>query len=552
MKIRAKILVIVIPLLTVAIVLVGGASYFLAAAQVSRLAVGSLNFKTEEVVSYAEGQWNLLVESGLVGNDAMENAAKEAVESFSRGILRSSTETIFALDEAGTICMLAGATFVSADDAENLLIATETEKNGFLFARVNGVERAAYTMPFAPLGWQIFVTEERRVFYGAVEQIFRTSAVILVGTIIVGVILLLFMARYITMPIESVVATMKRIIKSNNLAETVPIYYNDEMGQLSHTLNIMLQNLDKAYKQIKNYAFDAAVAQKREHKIRTVFQLYVPADVIDEVCVNPDQMLVGTNRETAILFSDIRSFTTISEKMQPDELVNSLNRYFKTMVDIIMDRDGIVDKYIGDAIMAVFGTPVAHDNDALKAVEAGLEMSEALAGFNKSQRERGAPEFHIGIGINYGVVTVGNIGCERKMNYTVIGDSVNLASRLEGLTKIYKEPLLFSESAYEQIKGLILCRTIDHVAVKGKTLGVPIRTTRKNISPVERDAWHFHENAVQLYYARKFKEALAVFEKVHSMIPHDLPSERYIERCRRYIQTPPPPDWDGVEIIHEK
>jgi class 3 adenylate cyclase len=332
----------------------------------------------------------------------------------------------------------------------------------------------------------------------------------------------------------------------------VPIFYKDEVGRLSNTFNTMLKNLSFAYNQIKNYAFDAAVAQIKERKIRNVFQLYVPANVIDEVFVNPEKMLVGDNRETAILFSDIRSFTTISEKMRPDDLVNSLNRYFKTMVDIIMDRDGIVDKYIGDAIMAIFGAPIVHENDALSAVLAGLEMSDALAGFNEEQTKRGAPEFRIGIGINYGVVTVGNIGCERKMNYTVIGDSVNLASRLEGLTKMYKEPLLFAESVHEHIKDVMPCRTIDHVAVKGKTQGVPILTTRKKLSPVEKEAWTFHENAVQLYYERHFDKALALFQKVYAMLPSDLPSERYIERCRRYIKNPPPPEWDGVEIMHEK
>ncbi|MDR1219910.1 MAG: HAMP domain-containing protein [Treponema sp.] len=552
MKIRVKILFIVVPLLTVAIAMVGGASYLLAAAAVNNIAVGSLQFKTEEVISYAEGQWNILVDNNMVGNLSMESVAQEAVGNFSRGILRSPTEAIFALDEDAQIAIMAGGLTVSPEEAAALFANVRVEKNGFLFTRINGVERAAYTMPFAPFNWQVFVTEERSQFYGPVEQIFRTSAAILIGVLAAGVLLLFIMARYITMPIENVVSSMRRIIEENTLAETVPVYYKDEIGHLSHTFNIMLQNLDVAYKQIKNYAFDAAIAQRREWKIRNVFQLYVPADVIDEIFVNPEKMLIGTNRETAILFSDIRSFTTISEKMQPDDLVNSLNRYFKTMVNIIMDRDGIVDKYIGDAIMAIFGAPVARENDALSSVLAGLEMSEALTEFNMSQTKLGAPEFHIGIGVNYGVVTVGNIGCERKMNYTVIGDSVNLASRLEGLTKMYKEPILFSESVYEKIQGIIPCRTIDRVAVKGKTLGALILTARRRITPVEQKAWKLHEHAVQLYYERNFGKSLAVFEEVRALLPNDLASDRYIDRCKRYIKEPPPEHWDGVEIMREK
>ncbi|MDR2793437.1 MAG: HAMP domain-containing protein [Treponema sp.] len=552
MKIRAKILFIVVPLLMLAVTMVGGVSYLLAVNAVNKLAVGSLNFKAEEVISYAEGQWNLVVDNNMVGNLLMEAAAKDAVENFAYGILRSSTEAIFALDEGANTDMTAGNIVVSPEEAVALIESTQIEQERFFFMRIGGIERVVYTMPFSPFGWQVFVTEERGQFYGPVEQIFRTSAFILIGTLIIGVLFLLMMSGYITMPIENVVSVMKRIIEENDLAKTVPIYYKDEVGQLSYTFNTMLKNLDIAYKEIKNYAFDAAVARRSERKIRNVFQLYVPANVIDEIFDNPERMLIGTNREIAILFSDIRSFTTISEKMRPDELVNSLNRYFNIMVNIIMDRDGIVDKYIGDAIMAIFGAVVEHENDALSSVLAGIEMSEALNEFNKMQIQAGAPEFRIGIGINYGIVTVGNIGCERKMNYTVIGDSVNLASRLEGLTKMYKEPLLFSESIYEKIKGEIPCRTIDRVAVKGKTLGVPILTARRKITPAEQEAWQFHEDAVALYYERQFKESLAVFEKVRMLLPNDLASDRYIERCRRYIHEPPPGNWDGVEIMHEK
>jgi class 3 adenylate cyclase/HAMP domain-containing protein len=552
MKIRAKILFIVVPLLTLAVIMVGGVSYFLAATAVNNLAVRSLNFKTEEVISYAEGQWNLLVDNNMIGNPSMETVAKIAVENFSRGVLRSPTEVIFALDENANIDMMAGNTTVLPEEAVVLIDSTQIDQEGFFFTRINGFERVVYTMPFRPFGWQIFVTEERSQFYGTVEQIFRTSGFILIGTLITGVLFLFMMANYITAPVESVVSAMKHIIKENDFTKSVPIYYKDEIGELSYTFNIMLQNLDVAYKQIKNYAFDAAVAQRREQKIRNVFQLYVPATVIDEIFVNPENMLIGANREIAILFSDIRNFTTISEKLLPEDMVNSLNRYFNIMVNIIMERDGIVDKYIGDAIMAIFGALVVHENDALSSVLAGIEMSEVLNEFNKAQREVKGPEFHIGIGINYGIVTVGNIGCERKMNYTVIGDSVNLASRLEGLTKMYKEPILFSESVYEKIKDDIPCRTIDHVAVKGKTVGVPILTARKEIMPVEQEAWKFHEYAVKLYYGRQFKESLEVFEKVSELLPNDLASARYIERCGRYIKAPPPKNWDGVEIMHEK
>jgi class 3 adenylate cyclase/HAMP domain-containing protein len=405
---------------------------------------------------------------------------------------------------------------------------------------------------FKPFGWIVFVTEEKGVFYGDVESIFQTTVVILAVACALAVLLLFLLARHLTKPLEDVSQAMRRIISSNDLSEHVPVEYNDEIGQLSHTFNLMLGELDKAYKSIKRFAFDAAVAQKKETKIRNIFQLYVPKDVIEEYFQNPESMLVGNNRPVSILFSDIRSFTTISEKMEPDDLVNSLNRYFALMVDTLMERGGFVDKYIGDAIMAIFGAPTKHEDDALRSVLAGLEMTESLEVFNLGQRERGKPEFRIGVGINYGVVTVGNIGCDKKMNYTVIGDPVNLASRLEGATKMYHQPLLLSQAVCDRVKGHVLCRQVDRIAVKGKSEGVNVYTARSMLGPEESKAWGLHAKAVDIYYKRDFSAAAELFREVHELLPDDYPASIYLERAKDYERTPPPSDWDGVEVLTEK
>jgi hypothetical protein len=202
--------------------------------------------------------------------------------------------------------------------------------------------------------------------------------------------------------------------------------------------------------------------------------------------------------------------------------------------------------------MAIFGAPVSHTNDALSSVLAGLEMMERLRDFNESQKGYGAPEFHIGVGINYGIVTVGNIGCDKKMNYTVIGDSVNLASRLEGLTKKYQESVLFSEGVYTKITQDLPCRVIDRVAVKGKTQGVPIFTSRLRLSDEEKVAWKYHEEAAFWYYQRDFEKALTGFQRVLTLLSQDPAALRFQERCYRYIAAPPPEDWDGVEVMTEK
>ncbi|HKK49325.1 MAG TPA: adenylate/guanylate cyclase domain-containing protein, partial [Alkalispirochaeta sp.] len=309
---------------------------------------------------------------------------------------------------------------------------------------------------------------------------------------------------------------------------------------------------DRAYQQIKTYAYQAVLAQKKESKIRNIFQKYVPQQLIDRFFENPDSMLVGENREMAILFSDIRSFTSISESMSPDDLVNSLNSYFSVMVDLIMNRNGIIDKYIGDAIMAFFGAPVHYEDDALQAVMAGIEMTEQVTVFNKAQVEAGKPEFRIGVGINYGEVTVGNIGTEKKMDYTVIGDMVNLASRLEGLTKPYQQDLIIAESLFPYVNGQLPWRLLDSVAVKGKKTGVKIYTAARRVNKVEERAWDLHNRAMDAYYGRDFAGAIEGFEQVIRLLSGDASAEMLKERCQRYLSAPPPPDWDGVEVLTSK
>jgi class 3 adenylate cyclase len=268
-------------------------------------------------------------------------------------------------------------------------------------------------------------------------------------------------------------------------------------------------------------------------------------------------MLVGDNRDLSILFSDIRSFTTISEGMSPDDLVNSLNRYFSGQVDIIYNRNGIVDKYIGDAIMAFWGAPDSHKDDALQSVLSGLEMVEAVGKFNENQRRLGKCEFQIGIGLNYGEVTVGNIGSERKMDYTVIGDAVNLASRMEGLTKTYHSDILISESLFEELRKTspssgLNYRLLDTVAVKGKTKGVRIFTVKKKLTAEEAKAWPIHNQGMKFYYHRTFNEAAQKFKEVLSILPNDFNAENLLRRCNDYAVNPPPENWDGVEIMKSK
>ena len=518
----------------------------------TRIAIESLGFKAEELHKYAENQWNLLATNDLSDRPEYVEVAKKAVGSYANSIIRSETELIFAIDDAANIVMTTREAQLAVDEKLILKDLYKKSETGWIELRADGRARVGNGFNFAPFGWYILVTEDESGFYREVTQIQRQSAIILSGSLFLSVVLLLLFSGYLTRPLRRVVGAMRHIITDNDMTSRVAVEFQDEIGELAHTFNIMINQLEKAYGQIKEFAFQAVLAQKNEHKVRNIFQKYVPKDVIDTLFLNPEQMLVGDNRVLAIMFTDIRSFTTISEGFMPDELVKSLNQYFGVLVDIIMKHDGIVDKYIGDAIMAFFGAPVKHDNDAEQAILAALEMREAISKFNEDHKLIGKPEFRTGIGVNYGVVTVGNIGSEKKMDYTIIGDMVNLGSRLEGLDKVYAQGLIFSESVYRKVKDSVPCRMLDKVVVKGKTQGEKIFTARTKLSEQEKKAWSYHHAGLKQYYRRDFKKAWQYFQATQKLLPGDRVSELYVERCGIYAKTPPAPDWDGQEIITEK
>lgn len=211
--------------------------------------------------------------------------------------------------------------------------------------------------------------------------------------------------------------------------------------------------------------------EKEKKKVKGAFQYYVTASVMEEILKHPDKLkLGGDEKELSVLFSDIRGFTSISEKIPPEALVGLLNEYFTAMTDIVFKYEGYLDKYIGDAIMAVYGAPVEQEDHTLKACLTAIEMMEMLRYLQKKWESEGLPRIDIGIGINTGKMIVGNMGSKRRFNYTAVGDNVNLASRLEGLTKDYGAPIVISETVYEKVKGKLQCRELGSVKVKGKEI----------------------------------------------------------------------------------
>jgi class 3 adenylate cyclase len=557
MKIRLKMILVVLPLIIVPLFLAQAASYFKAVTGTTRLARQLLGFKLGELEKFANNQWSLLVENNYAGKKDMVDAAKKSVEQYGQSILLSDTEIIFALDNEGNLVMATSGLGLLAGEKVPLLKMLAAEKQGLQTAEIGGDKRIFQSFYFTPFNWHILISEKEDVFFKDAKSIAVQTVISLAASAGLAVFLLILIARRLTNPLGRVAKGMEKIIESADFSSRVEAEYNDETGMLANTFNRMTEELDRAYSQIKRYAFDAVLAGKKEERIRHIFQKYVPNDVIERFFASPEKMLVGENRRLSILFSDIRSLTTISEGMNPGELVSSLNRYFSGQVDIIYNRNGIVDKYIGDAIMAFWGAPDKHEDDALQSVLSGLDMIEAVQKFNVNQKRLGKCEFKIGIGLNYGEVTVGNIGSERKMDYTVIGDAVNLASRMEGLTKTYHSEILISETLFEELRtsspnsGLAY-RLLDTVAVKGKTKGVRIFTVKKALSPAEQKAWPIHNQGMKLYYNRSFKEAADKFKEALNFLPGDFNAESLYNRCVDYASNPPPGNWNGVEIMKTK
>jgi class 3 adenylate cyclase/HAMP domain-containing protein len=551
-NIRAKIIFVVLPVLVTALVATGTISSFSARAGMTRIAMDFLSFKGEEIENYATSQWSLLVSNGYQDQPNYVAVSKEAVQSYAATIIKSPTEKIFALDPEGNPVISTSPVNFSIRESARLYTNLQERKTGWITFSENGLPRVGHAFFFEPFSWYVVVSEDQEVFSREAAEIVVRTAMVLGLSILISIAMLFMFTGFLTRPLRNVVSAMKNIIRTNDLSQRVPVMYRDEIGTLAHTFNLMTGELEKAYDQIKSFAYKAVLAEKNEHKVRNIFQKYVPKNVIDSFFVNPEKMLLGDNRVVAILFSDIRSFTTISEGFMPDELVAALNRYFAIMVDIIMNRGGIIDKYIGDAIMAFYGAPVKRDDDALQALMSALDMQEALDIFNAEQTAAGKPAFKTGIGINYGVVTVGNIGSERKMDYTIIGDMVNLGSRLEGLTKPYQQGVIFSESVYRKVKDKIPCRMVDKVVVKGKTKGENIYTAKKGLSAEEVKAWKFHHAGLALYYRRKFREAKRYFSAADKYLGKDFLAEMYLKRCDQYISAPPPAEWSGVEVLTSK
>ena len=298
------------------------------------------------------------------------------------------------------------------------------------------------------------------------------------------------------------------------------------------------------------------IESRKRAFIHDAFSHYLAPKVVENLAAHPEALqLGGEERHMTAFFSDIAAFSSFSENLAPHELVHFLNLYLTAMSDIILERGGTIDKYEGDAIIAFFGAPLTMPDHATQCVLAALEQQKALITLRHKWAEDGYPEIHIRIGINDGPMVVGNMGTDTHMNYTMMGDNVNLASRLEGVCKVYRVPILMSKDTYLQVREDVAASFVDRVKVVGRDQPVDLYqplAPRNEITEDDLIPYRTYERAWSLMNQRLFAEAGKIFDELVKAHPENGLFEVMHARNKGYIKTPPAPSWNGVTALKSK
>ena len=301
------------------------------------------------------------------------------------------------------------------------------------------------------------------------------------------------------------------------------------------------------------YGFFSEARSRR--LITGLFGTYVPKELVDEMSKNPGEYsMKGESREMTVLFSDVRDFTSISEGLTPEGLKDLMNTYLTAMTEHVQRQRGTIDKYIGDAIMAFWGAPLPDADHAKHALQTAIAMQKGLRDLDVPFAKRGWPELHIGVGLNCGMMSVGDMGSKFRRSYTVMGDAVNLASRLEGLTKEYGVGILVTENIVKKVPEYLF-REVDKVRVKGKLHGVaifePVGPQSEAGEETVKEVDRFHR-ALEAYRAQRWDEAENLMKNLAYASPKTKLYKLYLERIAHFRRSPPPADWDGVFVFTTK
>jgi len=298
-------------------------------------------------------------------------------------------------------------------------------------------------------------------------------------------------------------------------------------------------------------AYGFLFEERSRRRLKDMFGQYVPPELVEELAADPDSAasMAGERREMTVLFADIRGFTAISETLSAAALKDLLNRFFTPMTRVIFEHRGTIDKYVGDMVMAFWGAPLADPEHARHAVAAALAMRNEAERLRADFRAEGLPDVDIGIGLNSGAMNVGNMGSDYRRSYTVLGDAVNLGSRLEGLTRFYGAGIVVGEETRAGQEDAFLFRRLDRVRVKGRseplTIHEPLCGREAATAALEEEV-AAHERALDAYFARDWETARAAFAELADAHPGDGVYRLFLERMAETDAAALPADWDGV------
>lgn len=431
------------------------------------------------------------------------------------------------------------------DDTNNPLVTQayhifkEKQQKAFEM-KANGEE---YIVRFIHFGqefqkdWWIAFVAPKSDFTAQADQMRLTMVIFSLLILLFSALLIYVIAKHIAKPIENVARELQAIE-----------HFNIESSKPIQSVFFEIEMMNQALSAMKRSLKD--------------FSRFVPKAVVRKLIESGEGAeLGGRKMYISILFTDVKGFSTISEKLTSEKIALHISEYFDELTQIIIEEGGTVDKYIGDSIMAFWGAPVESNDHPIHACRATVRCIKKLEELNKTWLLDGKPPLPTRFGIHTGDAIVGNVGSKDRLNYSAFGDSVNTASRLEGTNKFYQTTAIVSHDTYKQVRNDFICRPLDIVAVYGKTQGVKIYELMdmRNGSGSETVEHEELERIAQLtteafglYLEREFEAALKVYETLRKIAPEDHIADLYIQRCKEYIKSPPPDDWRGIYVMTTK
>lgn len=387
--------------------------------------------------------------------------------------------------------------------------------------------------PFIGKEWFLIIIVPEDDFLGEAKQTRATSLVLTTLMLLLSVLLSFWLSRNLSKPIENIMGTMRQV-KNLNFSHLKPLSSSiKEFQQISDATTSMTQGLK-------------------------AFLKYVPPTLVQQFIEEGEASVVAEHQELnlSFFFSDIEGFTTLSEDIGPQELMTDLSHYFDSMTKVIvLDNKGTIDKYIGDSVMAFWGAPNYIDQHSKLACYSALGCKRAIERLNKERVSQGKKAFITRIGIHTGLAIVGHLGSRDRINYTVIGDNVNLASRIEGVNKIYHTQIIVSQNSYRQVYQYFVFRPLDFIIVKGKNEGIKIYELIGEKNTVSKDTLTLvalATKAFDAYLSKEFKQALGWYHEILTKNPNDQPAIVLMAKCEHFINNPPDQHWTGATRLFEK